>query len=87
MSGKQDKRLRKAARGLAVALDEAGKKIVKRGLLAVEHRAASPSSIMSDSKSMMNTEQGKLLAVTAVNRPDSLRGIIRNLKKGMVQGQ
>jgi hypothetical protein len=81
MSGKQDKRLRKAARGLAVVLDEAGKKIVERGLLSVEHRAASPSSLTKD-----RAEPGRLLSVTAVNRPDSLRGIIRNLKKGLGAG-
>jgi len=30
--------------------------------------------------------RGELFAITAVNRPDSLRGIIRNIKKGMKNG-
>jgi hypothetical protein len=64
MSAKQDKRLRKAARGLAVTLDQAGKPISERGL-----------GTMGANKS------------TLVNQPNSLRGIVRNLKKGVRQGK
>ena len=91
MSAKQAKRLRQAARGLAVTLDQAGKEIHERGLYAQEHRRASPSSISVRSdvhpKDLVDDpSEGELMSVTAVNRPDSLRGIIRHLKKGMAKG-
>lgn len=87
MSAKQAKRLRQAARGLVVTLDQAGRKIYERGLMAQEHRApVSPSSIVGNPKDQVDEPQGELLAVTAHNRPDSLRGIIRTLKKGLRSG-
>lgn len=92
MSAKQAKRLRQAARGLAVSLDQAGRKIHERGLVAQEHRRASPSSISSkmfssDPKDLVDDpREGELMSVTALNRPDSLRGIVRTLKKGMKKG-
>lgn len=62
MSAKQSKRLRQAARGLAVTLDEAGRKISKR-------------------------EQSVQQSGSVQNKPDSLRGIIRTLKKGIKTGR
>lgn len=90
MSAKQAKRLRQAARGLAVSLDQSGKTIHERGLMAVEHKRLSPSSISFRSdvppKEQVD-DPNEVYAVTAVNRADSLRGIIRTLKKGIKSGQ
>jgi hypothetical protein len=61
MSAKQSKRLRQAARGLAVTLDEAGRKISERDQAVDFHGTR--------------------------NKPDSLRGIIRTLKKGIKTGR
>ena len=91
MSAKQAKRLRQAARGLAVSLDQSGKKIHERGLMAHEHRRANPSSTFDPKGVLPPKEQVddpfEVFAVTAVNRADSLRGIIRTLKKGIRTGQ
>lgn len=95
MSAKQAKRLRKAAMGLVVTVSEAGKEITSRTLLAQEHRLAAPqaaSSIVADEahpKGIVDDPRGKrgeLIAITAINAPNSLRGIIRTLKKGMKKG-
>ena len=93
MSQKQAKRLRKAALGLVVALEQAGRTIQPNALLAKEHRrAVVPGSehnpkLDGDQPDQEQPEQlGKLYAISAVNRPDSLRGIIRTIKKGMKSG-
>lgn len=86
MSAKQAKRLRQAARGLAISLDQAGRTIHERGLMAVEHKRSSPSSISSNPKDLVD-DPNEVIAVTAINRADSLRGIIRTLKKGIRSGQ
>lgn len=86
MSAKQAKRLRRAARGLVVTLDQAGRTIHERGLMAVEHKRLSPSSISSNPKDLVD-DPNEVFAVTAVNRADSLRGIIRTLKKGVKSGK
>jgi hypothetical protein len=90
MSAKQAKRLRQAARGLAVSLDQSGKTIHERGLMAFEHKRASASSIAFRAdvhpKDQVD-DPNEVFAVTAVNRADSLRGIIRTLKKGIRTGQ
>jgi hypothetical protein len=87
MSAKQAKRLRQAARGLAVSLDQSGKTIHERGLMAFEHKRPSASSISSISPKEQVDDPNQVYAVTAVNRADSLRGIIRTLKKGIKSGQ
>lgn len=94
MSAKQAKRLRQAARGLAVSLDQAGRAIHERGLMAQEHRRLSPSSVSYHSEvppkelvDMYEPQEQEVFAVTAVNRADSLRGIIRSLKKGVKSGK
>jgi hypothetical protein len=61
MNGKQAKRLRRAAIGLAATFDEAGRKI---------------------SKDEQMTTDGTIL-----NRPDSVKGIYRTIKKGVVSGK
>lgn len=76
MSGKSSKKLRKIALGLASVLDEDGIHIENRELLVREYHA--PNS---------TKEAPIVVAVTAVNRPNSLRGIIRNLKRGMKSGE
>jgi indole-3-glycerol phosphate synthase len=90
MSAKQAKRLRQAARGLVVTLDQAGRTIHERGLMAFEHKRASPSSVSFRSdvppKELVD-DPNEVFAVTAVNRADSLRGIIRTLKKGVKSGK
>lgn len=92
MSAKQAKRLRKAAMGLVVTVSEAGKEIRPRTLLAQEHRRAAPraaSSVAMKPDQIVDDPRGRrgeLMAITAVNAPNSLRGIIRTLKKGMKKG-
>lgn len=88
MSAKQAKRLRQAARGLVVTLDQAGKDIKGRGLNYIEHRTLSPSSTVGVQEGLEDANpEGDLIGITAVNRPDSFRGIIRTLKKGMKSGK
>ena len=88
MSAKQEKRLRQAARGLAVSVDQAGRKIHERGLLSQEHRRTSVSSTsLSSIAPKDRVDDPRVYAVTAINRPDSLRGIIRKLKKGVKAGE
>lgn len=57
MNGKQAKRLRRIALGLAATVEESGRKIVERG----------------------TTERNDQI----INRDDSLRGIVRTLKRGI----
>lgn len=90
MSGKQMKRLRRAAKGLAASIDQGGRKITERSLYAQEHKREAEikevptfmgEAIAAPEKVM------KTYAVTAINRPDSLRGIFRTIKKGIKSGQ
>lgn len=81
MSAKQDKRLRQAARGLAVTLDQAGKNIVGRGLMYEEHKR------ITSEMYIYGEGEAEVYAVTAKNRPDSYRGIVRALKKGIKSGK
>jgi len=92
VSAKQAKRLRKAAMGLAVSVSEAGREIRGRTLLAQEHRRTAASSTVTSSASMKPDQivsddvHIETFAVSAINAPNSLRGIIRSLKKGMKNG-
>lgn len=88
MSAKQAKRLRKAAMGLVVTVSEAGKEIRSRTLLAQEHTRSggSPSSVSIKPDQIVDNPKREVFAITAVNAPNSLRGIIRTLKKGMKKG-
>lgn len=84
MNGKQAKRLRKAAMGLAVALDEAGKNISARGQNVETHTQMDPQSILSNrSRDNAVLVKGK----TIHNDELSLRGIYQALKRGVVDGK
>ena len=85
MSGKQAKRLRRAATGLAVALDQEGRNIVERGIVIKEHREINPS-VFSSRASDLDQPETIVVAHQRVNRRDSRRGIIRELKRGLAKG-
>lgn len=72
MNGKQAKRLRRAALGLATTLVEAGKDIKKDGYVGRLHEnRLAPSEDGRPSQSLQ-----------VLVRPDSLKGIYKALKKG-----
>jgi hypothetical protein len=78
MNGKQAKRLRRAAMGLAVSLTEAGKQISKDGYVAKMHSKVVPVA----------TEEGQKMERFSVPqvfiKPDSVKAIYRKLKSGRV---
>ncbi len=82
MNGKQAKRLRKAAIGLATTLSEAGKDIKKDGYQVKKHeKHLSPSSLLDEHMNgAMGTASYQLLV-----RPDSAKGIYKQLKNGKIQ--
>ena len=97
MNGKQAKRLRRAAMGLAVTLDQAGRKIAQNGHTVQEHTIKVPAMISAmindpdtvpEQKAQVlqiaNSKTGK---VTHHNRKDSLRGIYRAIKQGVAEGK
>lgn len=84
MNGKQAKRLRKAAMGLAVALDEAGKKISARGQTVENHTEVDPQSILSDKP---RPDRAIVKAQTIHNDELSLRSIYQTLKRGVRDGK
>jgi hypothetical protein len=75
MNGKQAKRLRKAAVGMAVHMVETG-----RTIQADQHVKPQPVQPVDDTFSSKPTGDVKR-SETEVNRADSLRGIYRYLKK------
>lgn len=78
MNGKQSKRLRRAARGLAVTLTEAGRDIKEAGYVVKRHEDRF-SSVRSDAPA----EPGApAVSYQVLTRPDSLRGIYKKLKSG-----
>lgn len=87
MSGKQSKRLRAAAKGLAVMFDQQGKTIADRGFTVQEHkRVEMPTAMYEGGERLLNKEltaTERVFAVTVTNKKDSLRGIVRYLKKGL----
>lgn len=90
MNGKQAKRLRRAALGLAATLDQNGKKIHKDGHVVQEHRVYSPSSIsaqFSSDPAAQRDVEPPTISYTVHNRPDSLRALYRTIKKGVVTGK
>ena len=88
MNGKQAKKLRRIAMGLATTLDQAGNKISKGGYELEKHTEPDPSSIMSNSTSMRKTSHPPVVkAVTIHNKRNSLRGIYRTIKKGVASGK
>ena len=88
MNGKQAKRLRRVAMGFATTMDQAGRRIDAHGYELQEHREVSVSSIMSDTKSMLSRDEPKVVAITLHNnKKNTLRGIYRHIKKGVVAGK
>lgn len=93
MSGKSSKKLRKIAMGLATTLDQSGTKIEPRCLLARNHtsRLSASSRIEADLGADLGVgpepAEPVVTAVTAYNRPNSLRGIVQTLKKGIKSGK
>lgn len=83
MNGKQAKRLRKAAMGLAVHLTEAGKDIKKDGYVVRKHHnpSLSPSSIAGNGKM---EDPFNLPSYQIMVREDSLKGIYKVLKSGKI---
>lgn len=69
MNGKQAKRLRRAAMGLAVTLDSAGNTITQSG-----YETRPPLDL-------------QLPQAPILNRRNSVRGIYRTIKKGVVTGK
>ena len=86
MSGKQQKRLRKIAKGLAVVAEEAGRKIDERGTSEVTKTSVDHSSISSEAV-VRRPGADPFEVRTVVNRQDTLRGIVRNIKKGVKSGK
>lgn len=92
MNGKQAKRLRRAAMGLAVSLSEQGKDIKEAGYKVITHGGSplSASSIRSgDPKGVLPSENPfpndpfNPPSYQLVVREDSLKGIYRTLKRGV----
>jgi len=84
MNGKQAKRLRRAATGLAVSLVQSGKDIKKDGYVVQKHsNNFSPSSItvQSDGTEVQAPPQAAPSYQLLVRR-DSLKGIYKQLKRG-----
>ncbi len=73
MNGKQAKKLRRIALGLAAALDEQGRKIDKDGYFVRVHKKRVSSSESEDT----------VVAVQQIQlKKDSLKGIYKGLKNG-----
>lgn len=83
MNGKQAKRLRRAAMGLAATLSEAGKDIKKDGYLVKEYerRLNMSSSVRGD---VVEDLPPTLRSRQVLIRRDSVKGIYRQLKSGKV---
>lgn len=91
MNGKQAKRLRKAAMGLAVTLSEAGKEIHKDGYVAKIHKKTvdlSASSLIGGPKTQEEADAASAEkpiapppAYQLFVRPNSVKGIYKALKK------
>ena len=83
MNGKQAKRLRKVALGMATYLDEAGRKISLRNQELEEHKTFGPGSFSSIISSQSNPppDEPPKITYTIRNREDSLRDIYRKMKK------
>lgn len=81
MNGKQAKRLRRAAKGLAVTLTEAGKEIKKDGYVVRTHsNNLSASSIHSDGRDVEEAPK-PLPSYQLLVRRDSLKSIYKTLKR------
>lgn len=88
MNGKQAKRLRRAALGLATTLSEAGRDIKKDGYQVHRHenRFFDTSSVSSDPAVALRGERPPPPppSYQLLVRKDSLKGIYKTLKSGKV---
>ena len=85
MNGKQAKRLRRAAMGLAVTLTDAGRSIKKDGYVVKEHSSQLSASSIFDPKGVMPTPDEVANVAPARQlfvRADSVKGIYKTLKTG-----
>lgn len=87
MNGKQAKRLRKAALGLASVLTESGKDIKKDGYQVKVHENKLSASSTFDPKGVLSSAevthpQPKLPSYQLLVRKDSMKGIYKTLKLG-----
>lgn len=85
MNGKQAKRLRRAAAGLAVTLTEAGKDIKKDGYTVKVHKktGSAPSSILAAHGRDPDEVEAPVMPTYQIKvRQDSLKGIYKLLKSG-----
>ena len=80
MNGKQAKRLRRAAMGLAVTMAEAGRDIKRDGYTVKKHRGTSPLSVMSDAARETGAVEPVPTSYQLLVRKDSLKGIYKHLK-------
>jgi hypothetical protein len=87
MNGRQAKKLRRAALGMAIQLDSEGKDIKKAGYTVKVHRDLSPHSTfpelagVSSNPADERKPQPKPIKYTVSVRPDSLKGIYKQLKR------
>lgn len=89
MSGKQNKRLRRAALGLATAVAGEGREIKLRELLIKDHKRAGDDLHPTEELGSVfqNVHHEVVFAQQSLNSPTSLRGIVRTLKKGVRAGK
>lgn len=82
MNGKQAKRLRRAAIGLAATLTEAGKKIDYTGYQEI--RTVKAGATVDPDATAVERTAAKTFSVQYKLRPDTMKGIYRKLKTGKV---
>jgi len=88
MNGKQAKRLRRAALGLAATIEQSGHKVEKEGYRFEDHKVPNPdrASVRSDippSKSpIMYYDRDVVVARTLHVDERSVKGIYKQFKKG-----
>jgi hypothetical protein len=84
MNGRQAKKLRRAALGLAATLTEAGRDIKKDGYVVQRHHdpSLSPSSLRKDINDKSQYEDPFNMPTYQIQvREDSVKGIYKTLKK------
>lgn len=84
MNGKQAKRLRKAAMGLAVTLEQQGKKMSERGQEVQKTTSHQASSVIA---SYSNLLKPPVETTHVVNQKNSVRFIYQQFKKGVASGK
>lgn len=93
MNGKQAKRLRKAAVGLAVTIEQGGRKVSERDQHVEQHKSYSPSSVIMSGDGVSRggppypVSEAPTISEQVKNKPDSVRFIYQQFKKGVVSGK